>query len=292
MVGKTMVDAELGRMNYDLLDNPRERVRLRLSSMVVRVKHTTDDPDAATEVDVAYVRGGKPYRVRAKSCVLACYNQLVPYLVPELPAAQKLALDMNVRGVNMSTHVAVQNWKAFEQLGVSNINCPGLSYPGYGGVGLMQQINLGAYKAPTRPDEPIVVSLNGGAPRVPGIPAREQFKAGRKALFETSFETFERRIRTHMARVLGAGGFDPARDIAAITINRWPYGYAMGQNLLFDPAWREDETPWVRGRKPFGRITIANSDAGAVCLTQCAFDQAYRAVDELDRRNMAWWNVI
>ena len=122
--------------------------------------------------------------------------------------------------------------------------------------------------------------------------AREMFRQTRQALYETTFEDLERKIRTHLARVLGDGGFDPARDIAGITLNRWGHGYAMGQNLLFDPDWSEDEYPWVVGRKRFGRITIANSDAEGVCLTQAAFDQAHRAVDELMPRHVAWWNRI
>jgi spermidine dehydrogenase len=34
-------------------------------------------------------------------------------------------------------------------------------------------------------------------------------------------------------------------------------------------------------RKPFGRITIANADAGAYAYTDGAIDQAWRAVQEL-----------
>ena len=96
-----------------------------------------------------------------------------------------------------------------------------------------------------------------------------------------SFETFERNIRDQLGRILGDGGFDPARDIEAITVNRWPHGYAGGANDLYDPDWGYDEAPWVVGRQRFGRIAIANSDAGAISLTQCAFDQAHRAVQEL-----------
>jgi spermidine dehydrogenase len=226
--------------------------------------------------------------------VLACFNVVIPYLTPELPAKQKEALHLCVRGVNMRTQVALRNWKAFEKMRVASINCPGLKYPGYDGItGIMESIvSLGDYQAPTQPDEPTYLTLWGGEPRFPGRPAREQFRAGRAALYETSFETFERRIRTHLARVLSEGGFDPASDIAAITINRWPHGFAMGANYLFDPDWSDDEVPWVVGRKRFGRIAIANSDAGAVCLTQCAFDQAHRAVDDLNPRHMAWWTRI
>ncbi len=104
---------------------------------------------------------------------------------------------------------------------------------------------------------------------------------GRYELLATSFETFERNIRDQLARTLSAGGFDPARDIEAITVNRWPHGYGYEYNPLFDPEWPENERPNVIGRKPFGRIAIANSDSGATAYTDVAIDQAYRAVSEL-----------
>jgi spermidine dehydrogenase len=64
---------------------------------------------------------------------------------------------------------------------------------------------------------------------------------------------------------------------------RWPHGYAYEYNPLFDPDWSEGNEPHAIGRAPFGRITIANSDAGAAAYTDSAIDQAYRAVQELFR---------
>jgi spermidine dehydrogenase len=111
---------------------------------------------------------------------------------------------------------------------------------------------------------------------------RDQHRAGRLELQTTSFETFERNIRVQLARTLSAGGFDPARDIEAITVNRWPHGYGYEYNPLFDPDWPESERPNVIGRKPLGRITIANSDSGATAYTDVAINQALRAVKELE----------
>ena len=286
--GRTMVDAQLTRVRYARLDEPGSPVRLRLNSTVVRVRNVGQDPTKATEADVTYVREGKAYRVRAKGLVLACYNAMIPYLCPELPEGQKEALHLAVRGVNMATNVAIRNWTAFEKLGVSNITCPGLSYPGYAGVSLTDPRSLGEYRTPSQPEEPMVLRMRGGIARLPRKAPRDQFRAARGVLYQTTFEEFERRIRADLLRLLGDGGFDPARDITAITINRWPHGFAMGENM-FDPEWTDEERPWVRARKRFGRITIANSDAGAVHLTNCAFDEAYRAVDELNPRHMGWW---
>ena len=86
-------------------------------------------------------------------------------------------------------------------------------------------------------------------------------------------------------RMLAPAGFDPAREIVAITVNRWPHGYAYEYNPLWDPEWAPEDQPCVRARQPFGRITIANADAAAYAYTDAAIDQAYRAVQELC---MAW----
>ena len=126
-------------------------------------------------------------------------------------------------------------------------------------------------------------------PCAPGKPRKEQHRIGRADLLATSFETFERNIRDQLARMLGGGGFDPARDIAAITVNRWPHGYAYTYNSLTDPMeWvftSSADRPCVKARQPFGSITIANSDAAASPHTDAAFLEAHRAVGEvLERR--------
>ena len=100
-------------------------------------------------------------------------------------------------------------------------------------------------------------------------------------MLATSFETFERNTRNQLARTLGPGGFDPDRDITGITVNRWPHGYAPEFNPLFDPDLPPDQQPNVVGRARFGRMTIANADAGRAAYTDVAIDQAYRAVNEL-----------
>jgi spermidine dehydrogenase len=104
---------------------------------------------------------------------------------------------------------------------------------------------------------------------------------GRAELLGTPFETFERSIRDQLARILSQGGFDPAADIAAITVNRWPHGYAYEYNPLWDPDWPPGQRPCDIARRRFGRIAIANSDAAAAAYTDQAIDQAYRAVAEL-----------
>ena len=112
----------------------------------------------------------------------------------------------------------------------------------------------------------------------------EQKRAGRHELYATPYETIERNIRRQLAGSLAEGDFDPARDIEAITVNRWAHAYVNRANPLYDEIYedRNDERyPFVRGRKSFGRIAIANSDAGSISLINVAIDQAHRAVGEL-----------
>jgi spermidine dehydrogenase len=280
--GKTMDDSVLQKLNYSALDRPTNEVRIRLSSTAIRAKHL-GDPLRAKEVEVTYLRDGKAHNVRARAVVMACFNAIVPYLVPELPEAQKAALHMAVRMPLVTTNVAIRNWRAFQKLGVSNISCPGMFFTS---IGLSVVPAIGGYRNPSTPDEPIVVSM-GLANRIvekhgSGLPPREQWKAARAELQQISFETFERNIRSQLDRVLGPGGFDAKRDVAGIMVNRWSHGYASGSNELYDPDYSHClDAPWVIGRKQFGRITISNSDAAAVSLTNAAWQQSHRCVSEI-----------
>jgi spermidine dehydrogenase len=119
------------------------------------------------------------------------------------------------------------------------------------------------------------------APSFPGMPARDQYRAGRASLMRYTLEDYKRQAYDQLGRALGPSGFDAQRDIAGITVNRWAHAYACGDNDLYDPQRTEAEASWVTGRQRFGRITIANSDAAGVSMTQAAYDQANRAVKEL-----------
>jgi spermidine dehydrogenase len=271
--GHTMEDVVTARVDYSRLDRSGPPVRIRLNSTVLNVKHSKDE----SQVEVAYMSNRQLQSVRAGQCVLACYNGMIPYLCPDLPDKQKEALAYLVKAPLVYTHVAIRNWTSFYKLGVRQIEAPG-SYHVYAALDF--PVSLGEYAFPKRPEEPMVLFLLR-TPCKPGLPMREQNRAGRAELLRTPFSTFERNIRNQLGRMLGAGGFDPARDIEGITVNRWAHGYAYGYNSLFDPDWSEEEKPWVIGRKPFGRVAIANSDAGASAFTDCAIDQAHRAIAEL-----------
>jgi spermidine dehydrogenase len=275
--GNTMEDIVTARANYARLDDPASRVRVRLNSTAVRARHV-GDPAAAREVEVTYVRGGQAHRVRAAHCVLACYNMIVPYLCPEMSAKQKEGLSYCVKIPLVYTNVLISNWKSFQKLGINGVYAPAAYFSN---VTLDFPVSMGDYPFPSSPDEPCVLHLLR-TPCKPGLSCKDQYRAGRYELFSTQFETFERNVRDQLGRILSAGGFDPARDIQAITVNRWPHGYAYEYNALFEPLDRPaSERPCVIGRQPFGRIHIANSDADGHAYTNIAIDQGHRAVSEI-----------
>jgi spermidine dehydrogenase len=279
MPGNSSSDVILSRANYAKLDDFGSPIRIRLNSTAVRVKHL-GDAASAKEVEVAYARGGKIYTAKAKNSILSCWHVVIPYICGELPDKQKEALASAQKVPLLYTNVALRNWTSFQKLGVNSVYAPGMYHTG---VNLDLPVSIGGYECARKPEEPIVVHMMKAACH-PGLPARQQHMYGRMELYTTTFETMERKIRDQLARTLGPGGFDPARDIAAITVNRWPHGYAYEYNSLFDPFWLDGgETPCEVARKPFGRISIANSDAGAYAYTDEAINQGWRAVGEITR---------
>lgn len=261
---------------YDRLDAAETPTRIRLNSTVARV--AIEGPAAhPTGVRVAYLRDGTMHQVRAESVVLACYNSLVPHLLPELPGPQKQALAYAVKVPMLYTNILIRRWTSFQKLGVASINAPGMYHPN---VSLDPGSTVGGYKGVTTPDEPIVVHMVRN-PNTPGLPRREQNRIGQQELLTTTFKDVELAIRRQMARMLAGTDFDPASDIVGIAANRWPDGYSYTYDTLADPDLPPEQRPHVIGRQRFGPVTIANSDAGAAAFTNQAFDEAHRAVQEL-----------
>jgi spermidine dehydrogenase len=274
--GNTMEDVVLAKFDYAKLDDDNAPVRLRLNSTVVHAANTKNS-SSGDGVAVTYVRGGQAHVVNGAACVLACWNMVIPYMCPEMPAAQKEALAYNVKVPLVYTNVQLRNWKAFEKLKVHSVHCPGSFFTA---VEMDFPVSMGGYQFTQKSDDPCVIHLQY-VPVGEGATARDKQRAGRGKLVATPFAVFERNIRDQLGRVLGDGGFDPAGDIEAVTVNRWPHGYAYEYNSLYDPVWPAGQAPHEIGREPFGRIHIANSDAGAFAYTNEAIDQGYRAVQEI-----------
>lgn len=270
--GATMDDVVTARADYGALDRPANRVRLRLSSTVIGAE------ESAGAVTVSYVRGARAESVRAGHCVLACWHGVIPHLCPSLPAEQREAMRYGAKVPLLYTNVALRNWRAFAAAGVHEIKAAGDAY--WLNAGLDFPVSMGRYRFSASPDDPILVFMER-TPCKPGLPERDQHRAGRYELLATPWQTLEREVRSQLGRMLGGHGFDPARDIAGITVNRWSHGFTYEYNALFDPVWDPGRAPNEIARRPFGRITIANADAGAFAYTNVSIDEARRAVAEL-----------
>ena len=271
---ESMILAPATYANLDLAANP---TRIRLSSTVIRVEHT-GKPDAAAEaaVRVVYVNDGKRRQVTAANVIMACFNNIIPFIVPDLPAEQKQALRYASKVPMQVTNVLLRNWQPLKKLGVSSIHAPN----GYHTELMLDTpLVIGGYESVRDPGQPAVVQLIRN-PNKPGLPRRDQNRAGRAQMLATPFEVIEAETRSQLNRMLGAAGFDARRDILALTVNRWPHGYAYTYDTLADPDLPDAERPHVVGRRVFGRIAIANCDSGAAAFTNVAIDQAERAVQE------------
>lgn len=276
--GSTMEDLVVTPVDYGRLDVEGNPVRLRLNASVVKVAHD-GALDTAESVTVTYTAGGTLKTVTAGQAVLACWHRVIPYLTDELPAEQVEALNDQVKIPLIYTNVLLRNWQAMDQLKVAGI----LDLTGFwNGAEIDFPVSMGSYTFAETPDEPIILHLSKIplAPD-PALSSREQSSAGRNYLTTVTFEDMEREVRDLLQRALGAGGFDAARDIEAITCNRWSHGYALEYMRPWDAYWPDGPLPIETARKGWGRIAIANSDSGAYAYVHSAIDQAGRAVNEL-----------
>jgi len=278
--GGTMEDAITSRLDYSLLDRSNQPVRIRLNSTVVNVKHVGGDAESAKEVQVTYVHNGKAERATAQHVILGCYNMIIPYLCPEMSATQKDALAYCVKKPLVYTSVCIKDWKPFAEAGLRSVTCPQMFHQGFS---LGRAAVFGDYKGPRSPEDPMVLSMTS-EPVGPGKTERDQYRSGRANIFQWDFEYFEHKIRDQLSRGMAGSSFDAARDIVAITVNRWPHGYAYMYNMLFDkPEWAlldPEDKPCYVGRRRWGRISIGNSDAAGSSHTDAAIQEGYRAAGE------------
>ena len=270
--GSTMEDIVQAKFDYAKLDRRENAVRIRLNSSVVRAANTADGG-----VDLHYIRHGKAYKVRGKQAIMACWHMIIPYLMPELPEDQKQAMHANVKVPLVYGSVQLRNWEALRKIGVGYTYCPGAYFSE---VTMDFPISMGGYSYTRSPQEPCVLHLVR-SPCSPGAEGRDQHRIGRAEIYATSLETYEEKVRDQLNRMYGAGGFVASRDIEAITINRWPHGYCYYSSVLWDGDVPEDQTIYVRARRRFGNIAIANTDAAGDAETHLAIEQAHRAIGEL-----------
>jgi len=266
--GNTAEDLVTAQFDYSQLDSTNAPVRIRLNSTVIEVQHA-GSPEQANHVNVQYVQQSTAHSVTAKHVVMACYNLMVPYLVRDLPEAQTAALRQQMKSPLIYTSVGLKNWRALKAAEIGFAMCPGDLHQA---VFMDFPVSLGGYHYTSSPDDPCVLQMiSCPYSEIPGKPRAEQYREARYQMLSRRFADYEADIRRQLTGMLPATHFNFDRDVASITVNRWAHGYTVA-----GPA----DTALI-GRRPFGRITIANSDSAPAADAIAAMMMGHRAISEL-----------
>ena len=263
-------------VNFSALDNRGGDSRIRLSSTVISVQHD-GDPAKSGSVIVVYLNGGKLYRIKARSAVMAGGSWTTKHIVKALPSTHQQAYAQFYRSPCMMANIAVRNWRFLYKMGMSGCRW----FEGTGNYMEVRKLALTGIEDPTiGPDSAVVLSLKV-LYSYPGYSTEDQGNRGRVELMRTSFKEYETRICEQFTDMFAGAGFDAQRDIAGIILNRWGHAYLSPQPGFFfgtasKPAPRE-----ILRNAPFGRIAFANTDLAGAMDHRYSILEAKRAVEQL-----------
>ena len=263
-------------INFAALDDPSGSARIRLSSTVIAIQHDVDASQASS-VTVVYLRGGKLYRLKARSAVMAGGSWTTKHIVKDLPSSHQQAYAQFYRSPCMMVNIAVRNWRFLHKMGMSGCRW----FEGVGNYIEVRKLALTGIESPTiSPDSPIVLTVKV-LYSYPGYSTEEQGNRGRAEMLRTSYREYETRLREQFTDMFAAAGFDAQRDIAGIILNRWGHAYLNPQPGFFfgrdgKPAPRE-----TLRNAPFGRIVFANTDLAGAMDHRFSILEAKRAVGQL-----------
>jgi spermidine dehydrogenase len=274
--GTSMMEICRGRVRFDALDRTHQQTRLRLNATVVSVKHE-GEPNSARAVEILYSKGGKLYRTRAKTVVMAGGSWTTKHVVRDLPAVCREAYAQFYRAPCLMANVAVSNWRFLYDLGLTECQW----FEGIGNYLAMRKVaTFGTDPAAIDPNAPAVLNLKILFSK-PGLSLAEQTMRGRAELFSTPFRAYERQIREQFTSLFGSAGFQAGRDIAGIILNRWGHAYLSPQPGFF---FGKDGKPGpgdVIRQNPYGRVAFANSDLAGIMDHRVSILEARRAVSQV-----------
>lgn len=269
----------LAKFDYAKLDLPDTPCRIRLRSTALHVRNTKD----GAEIVYGSAATKRLHKISARKVIMANYNAMIPYIIPELSAPQRSALAQCVKTSLIYTKVLLSNWECFIKLGVHDIYSPKSFYVN---TKLDYPVDMGGYKHPRDPRMPICLHMIGSPIRLndPSIDpatltARDYARLTRHSLLDTPFSTLESMTLEHLQAMLGGGGFR-REHVQAITLNRWGHCYAYSYNSLYDTP-KQAKATIKSARKVCGNIAIANSDANWEAYLHASIEQAMRALDDL-----------
>jgi spermidine dehydrogenase len=279
---ETIVNA---KADYTKLDRPGNHVRIRLNSLVHRVK-----PGKGREkTKVDYILDGKSHRVEARHVVMACWNRVTAHIVEGLPKKQVEGLCYARKVPLIYARAGLNNWQAFADAKIGSIQPRGNSLF-WDTTTLVAGARFGSAYGPTPvdPSQPAMVTFQVVPTDHKATPQLAAYEGGRKRLLEMSFRDLERAFIDVIDRTVNKNGgdFEPERDIHSLMLNRWNYGYAHELTSVWDPSLYGPvaKQPQVIGRQPYRNISIANSDSAAFAYTHSAINEGFRAVQDLPSR--------
>lgn len=270
-------DIHNSRVNFRALDRKGNKVRIRLGAMAVRVEHDSR-PERSEYVSVTYVKGGKAYRLRARSVVMAVGSWASRHVVRDLSEELREAFGQLFHSPMLVANVAVTNWRFLRKLGLTACRW----FDGFGfGLNIRRQMVVGDYRPPLDPSKPSVLSFYVPF-YYPGLPVKEQGDRGREELLSTSYYDYELRIRKQMVRLFGMAGFDPKKDIAGIVLNRWTHGYVNPQPGFYFGG-EEGRAPRDVIRARFGRIAFCHAELNGHQHWVSSVEEGRRAAEQVLR---------
>ena len=264
-------------VNFTALDSPEASGRIRVSATVVSVQHD-GDPAKASSLTIAYEKGGRLYRVKARSVVMAGGSWTTKHIVKDLPESHRGAYAEFYRSPCMMANVAVRNWRFLYNMGLSGCRWFGGLVGNYMEV---RKLALTGQEDPTiSPDSPVVLSIKV-LYSYPGLSTEEQGKRGRGEMMSTPFREYEGRIRQQFTDMFAGSGFDANSDIAGIILNRWGHAYLSPQPGFFFGKDGKPAPRQVLRKAPFGRVAFANTDLAGAMDHRFSIVEAQRAVDQI-----------
>jgi spermidine dehydrogenase len=273
---RTMSDVHNNRVNFEALDQPNQRVRMRLGSTAVRVEHI-GEPGKAEFVSVMYLKDGRVFRVKAKTVVMAGGGWITKHVVRDLDDTRRASYDQFLYSPYMVANVAVRNWRFLYDLGISSASW----FEGFGRyVNVRKDAMFGVDLPTVGPDLPTVLTFFVDFAK-PGLPPRTQGQLGRAELLSTPFASYEQQIREQMMEMFGASGFDAKRDIAGIVLNRWGHAFINPQPGFFFGLGGKPAPRDALRNGPFGRIAFSHADLAGAMDHRNAFTESDRAVHQL-----------
>lgn len=261
------LDVVNARLDYSQLDRAGHPVRVRLSSLAVRAENVGNG------TRVQYLRAGGLHEARAPHTVMAGWHMMAAHILPELTAEQKAAMRANLKMPLVYAQVVLRRWDAVQRSGVGAAYCPGSVFQT---VQMDFPVTFGRHRPPAGPQSPgVLLMIRMPCPPLVEASVPDLLRMGRAELLATPFATFEKQILAQLQAMYGPHGLDAARDVAAITVNRWPHGY------VYSEAEYQGRPARVLASQRVGRIVMANADATGRAYTDAAVDAAWSAVQQL-----------